>query len=138
MNGCNEPIATTVNRLDEQRAPVVVSKRFPKFGHGVGNRVVRDKSLVPHRVDQPPTGHNLAGVLRETQQHRHHPQLDLDRLAVSGQTIEARLHEPVAEAKRLLGLRRRFVFKGHVEITVRYGERNSQKVPAKVRGRRKE
>ena len=52
-------------------------------------------------------------VLGEANEHVHHLELDLDRLAVSGQSVEARFDQPIAKVERLSGQCKRTLAVGH-------------------------
>ena len=65
----NEPVPTTVQRLDEPRVARLVSKRPPDLLDAAGERRVRDRDVVPHGREQLVLGHDASRLACQQRKH---------------------------------------------------------------------
>jgi len=134
----NQPVAPAMDGFNERGLLCVISENVSELGNRPGENVLGDELGGPHGVDELLALDELTGVLGEAHQHVHHLELDLYGLAVARQAVEARFHEPIAEAERPFTSGTRIDFEDHVEINVAHGTENDKKGPREERGRRKE
>jgi len=90
------------------------SPRARQLGHGVVEGGVGDEPALPDGVEDLLAPHDTARVEGQVGEHVHGARLELDRPRAVGQAVEARLHQPLTEVKRLARLRARCNILGHL------------------------
>ena len=84
-----QPIASFRQRFDRNEAIVTalagdLLEGLPQLIHTATQRVFRNDHIGPHRIQELAARHHATGMLRKNGEHLHHPWLQADRTARTG------------------------------------------------------